>query len=89
VSLFDLMIGAMPDKYDPDDDALARPDPMELKSHSFHVRQDATRYAVAMAAISRIERDGAATRRLLVVIIGLLVANKVIDIGVIAGLLGQ
>lgn len=89
MSLLDTILGKPPEHYDPEDDALAKVDPIETKSAPFAARRNAERYTKAMTTVSVVAQEVSGTRRLLLIIIALLIANKAIDIGVIAGLLGQ
>lgn len=86
MSLLDFVLGRAPE-YDADADPLAQPDPREFKDPAFHVRQDQRRYAAVMHTVSVNTIETAAIRRLLVAIIFLLVANKVIDLSFLTGLL--
>lgn len=87
MSLMDTILGRPPEPYDPEDDPLAKVDPIEARSGAFAARRNAERYAVAMGEINKVAQEQSGTRRLLLIIIGLLIANKAIDISVLTGLL--
>lgn len=87
MALLDTLFGPPP-SYDPERDPLANPDEKEAKDLPFHVRQCARRYEAMMNEITKGHAHLHGTQRLLVIIIVLLVANKAIDLSVLAGLLG-
>lgn len=84
MSLLDTIIGSAPKAYDPEDDGLAKVDPLEGRSAPFAARRNTQRYVVVKEELSGVAAEVYGTRRLLVIIIALLIANKVIDVSVLA-----
>ncbi len=87
MSLMDTLFGPAP-SYEPERDPQAVPDERESKDLPFHVRQCARRYEGLMNQIVQTHAHIHSTQRLLVIIIVLLIANKAIDVSVLAGLVG-
>lgn len=87
MALMDIIFGQTP-TYDPERDPLAQPDEKEVKELPFHVRQCTRRYESLMNQITAAHAHIHGTQRLLVIIIILLIANKAIDVSVLAGMLG-
>lgn len=86
MSLLDAIFG-QPPSYDADSDPMAVPDEGEVKNLSLHVRQCAKRYAALRQGHAQMGVQLHGTQRLLIVIILVLVANKVIDISFLTGML--
>jgi len=86
MSLIEVLFKRVPD-YDADNDPLANPDEREAKDLPLHVRQCARRFSDLKRGHVQIDQQLQSTQKLLIVLIGLLVANKVIDISFFTGLL--
>lgn len=89
MSLLDLIGGRAPKPYDPRLDHAALPDPRRERSLKSHVEECAKRYQELRGSIQDnvIEMHG--LRRLLWAVIGLLVLNKVIDLGQLMAVVGN
>jgi hypothetical protein len=85
MSLLDALFGK-PQEYNPETDPMAVPDENEVKNLSLHVRQCARRYASLKQGHVDMAGQLQSTQRLLIIIIGLLVANKIIDLSFLTGL---
>jgi len=83
----DTILGRAPAPYDPEDDKMAKVDPIENRSLPFLARRTVERHAAVRRELSDVAIEVYGTRRLLIVIIGLLIASKAIDISIITGLL--
>jgi len=88
MSMLDVVFGKAPE-YNADADPLAVPDDQEVKNLPLHVRQCARRYAALKQGHVDIWVQLQSTQRILILIVVLLLANKVIDLSVITGVLGQ
>ena len=86
MSIMDLVFGKAAE-YDETTDPLATPDPRETRDHAFHVHQDTYRYRSLKKASVDAATETQSVRRLLLVIIVILIANKVIDVSFFTGLL--
>lgn len=87
MSLLDLIGGRPPKPYDPRLDHAALPDPRKEKSLRAHVEECARRYQELRGSIQDNVIEMHYLRRLLWAVIGLLILNKVIDLGQLSGVL--
>ena len=86
MSWLDLISGRPPQPYDPRIDRAAWPDPRREKSLKAHVEECAKRYQELRGSVQDNVIEIYGLRRLLWIVIALLIANKVIDLGQFATL---
>jgi hypothetical protein len=90
VSLWDALIGTPPEAYDlTRDPRLGRNQKSERRHLGTHVDEDMYWRAQFNSDIYEMRTDLHGIRKLLLIVILLLAANKIIDVGVLSGLFGQ
>jgi predicted aspartyl protease len=84
VSFLDVVFGAPPEAPEEED-----VDQLEGRNLGLHVRECTRRYNDLNANIHKTAVEIYGTRRLLIIIIAILIANKVIDVSLLTGLFAQ
>jgi hypothetical protein len=85
MTLLDVLFG-QPPVYDPELDPLAAPAPREDRKLGLHVELCTRRFADLKIGHTQLASQLHSTQRLLIILIGVLVASKAIDLSVLTGL---